>query len=558
MNQEDLKTHLEARLKDNSKSLIFAWLADLYLAENRIQEAIQLCTEGIKNHPSYVTGYFILAKAYLANQESENAETALKNVLSHDREYLSAHLLLGDLMKKMGWENKAAAHYREILAIDPAEDIAKERLATLSEATTWDFSGIEEEQPSAAAEEVSLEEPEEENWVDAIREVFPEEISAGMSARSSRKPADSDGTRNETLQDLDTFLDEKFSQPVSETPEFFAITDTKKTDAEKTTPGLGPDEEKIAAEFLGENIPSVSLQSIEDASQKSDGGSAPPSTDALEGEGFRPLKNRDDRDILDSKEMITEKDFEDALGFLEEIEPTVKPSSGQDEIRPSGTGIPEAAPLDNLMEDIQDIGVSLEVEESLPKEEPLRPSPASDVEESRESGIADAFSGANLDIPDSAALESAADEQGKEEGLDSSSMENLVIEESDPSPLSTEDADFGFSKLGELIPEQPPLRIEDNHEEMAPPKIPSPQTPAAEEPEAPPPPSVSPETPETEPGQPVPRRIITPTLGEIYAAQGQYDKAIAVYEELLEQNPEMARYREKIDELRKKMNAAGL
>ena len=50
-------------------------------------------------------------------------------------------------------------------------------------------------------------------------------------------------------------------------------------------------------------------------------------------------------------------------------------------------------------------------------------------------------------------------------------------------------------------------------------------------------------------------KIISPTLGEIYAAQGQYSKAIKVYENLIEKNPDNeTKYREKIEELKQKQN----
>ena len=47
---------LEERLRENPKSLLFARLADLYLHQERIDEAIDLCLEGVQHHPSYVTG----------------------------------------------------------------------------------------------------------------------------------------------------------------------------------------------------------------------------------------------------------------------------------------------------------------------------------------------------------------------------------------------------------------------------------------------------------------------------------------------------------------------
>jgi hypothetical protein len=48
-------------------------------------------------------------------------------------------------------------------------------------------------------------------------------------------------------------------------------------------------------------------------------------------------------------------------------------------------------------------------------------------------------------------------------------------------------------------------------------------------------------------------KIYTPTLGEIYAAQGQYAKAIIVYETLIKNNPENVGYRQKLEFLKKKL-----
>ncbi|MFQ5824439.1 MAG: tetratricopeptide repeat protein [bacterium] len=48
-------------------------------------------------------------------------------------------------------------------------------------------------------------------------------------------------------------------------------------------------------------------------------------------------------------------------------------------------------------------------------------------------------------------------------------------------------------------------------------------------------------------------KIVTPTLGEIYAAQGQYAKAIDVFERLLKKHPENEVYAQKIEMLKQKL-----
>ncbi|MDZ7373459.1 MAG: tetratricopeptide repeat protein [candidate division KSB1 bacterium] len=81
--------------------------------------------------------------------------------------------------------------------------------------------------------------------------------------------------------------------------------------------------------------------------------------------------------------------------------------------------------------------------------------------------------------------------------------------------------------------------------------------PAPEPPPAPTPQATQEPTPSA-PGTP-PRRstLVTPTLGEIYAAQGQYAKAIGVFQVLKERDPDNPEWDRKIEMLKRKMLEAG-
>ena len=52
-------------------------------------------------------------------------------------------------------------------------------------------------------------------------------------------------------------------------------------------------------------------------------------------------------------------------------------------------------------------------------------------------------------------------------------------------------------------------------------------------------------------------RFVTPTLGEIYAAQGQYAKAINVFELLVEKHPDNEWYRTKLEYLKERLEEEG-
>lgn len=98
-------------------------------------------------------------------------------------------------------------------------------------------------------------------------------------------------------------------------------------------------------------------------------------------------------------------------------------------------------------------------------------------------------------------------------------------------------------------PEPPPL-------EPPPMEPPAPETPPTDTARMEPPPPGAPPppidvTPETATGD----DIDTPTMAELYASQGHFDKAILVYRNLLSRNPDETSYRERIEELEMLMKA---
>ena len=54
---------LEARFRDNPKGRNFAPLADAYRKAGLIDNAIDLCQNGLKLHPDYVSAYIVYANA---------------------------------------------------------------------------------------------------------------------------------------------------------------------------------------------------------------------------------------------------------------------------------------------------------------------------------------------------------------------------------------------------------------------------------------------------------------------------------------------------------------
>lgn len=169
---------LEGYLKENPESILFARLADSYLKMEKIDEAIELCEDGIKKHPYYATGHFVLGKGYMAKNLFEQAEKEFKRVLLFDPKFLAAHKLYGDLMKEIGWENTCEMSYKKILQIDPLDEVAR---SMVDESVPVDDKAENDEQSTQpATSETATEaipEPEKQSETKAKPEIDLDVIS---------------------------------------------------------------------------------------------------------------------------------------------------------------------------------------------------------------------------------------------------------------------------------------------------------------------------------------------------------------------------------------------
>jgi len=645
--ENDIK-YLESRLKDNPKSIIFARLADLYLDQNRVDEAIQICTGGVKHNPAYVTGHYVLAKAYILSEDYENAETALKQVISHDREFLSAHKLLGDLMRKLGWENKAAAHYRDVVQIDPLEEKVRDILDLLDESADDE----ETSQPDSEPAEASFDLPEADNsevadWMSEIKEVFPEEIKpesestpseplisegspslAESEAEMPKQPdsvetlsnlgLDEQSALDQSTEDCATATQSETDGPaISETPEFFTIKDDESGSV---------DTEEIAAEFLApeqisESSENVGEEVVSDEVEISEI-REPIEEIAAESEPASPEDNPSEPKEVESASMDSDEDGSDFAQALDSLEAMDSPGDAGATSETVAAGDSSSVQETDLNESEQPIkSVESEPADEEQEDEPLihedsglesveskapvtaEPSPQDGITQSENTETDHVFEWEiSEDTAQTESVDKSDDEtehvvEKAEPAQESMPEESIITEEPDeqetdkkepaaesipqiqmtpPEPEQTESFEPQDLDLG--IREEPPeptveeptqedSQAEDKQPESeAEKKAPEPESSATDssaETEPPleqsPPPEETPAESEAnseekeKTAKKSAAKIVTPTLGEIYTAQGQYDKALSVFEELLQKDPDNERYKEKIADLKNKI-----
>ncbi len=129
----EIERYAERWAKDPD-SRIFAQLADAYRKEGLFDEAIQICLQGIRKHPRYVSGRVVLARTYMDQRNLAAAEGEFLAVLDLSPDNLVAHKCLSQISLEMGRVDEATARCEKAITLHPLDRELKEFLATIQSA----------------------------------------------------------------------------------------------------------------------------------------------------------------------------------------------------------------------------------------------------------------------------------------------------------------------------------------------------------------------------------------------------------------------------------------
>jgi len=116
-------------VSDEDTTEILASLADLYVVQEKFDEAIDVYNKIIKENPDSAQAYFDLGIIFTRIEELDNAQKQFKTALEIDPEYLQAELALALLAEIDRNLLGAIEHYKLALEIDPLNIAVYHRLA---------------------------------------------------------------------------------------------------------------------------------------------------------------------------------------------------------------------------------------------------------------------------------------------------------------------------------------------------------------------------------------------------------------------------------------------
>ncbi len=130
---EDEIGKLAQRLAANPTSRIFAPLADAYRRAGRISEAIEVCQQGLRHHPDYLSGLVVLGRSYHDGGDLDAAGATFRRILGADPRNVGALRALGEIGHARGDVVRALESYRQALQLEPDDAELRERVESLKE-----------------------------------------------------------------------------------------------------------------------------------------------------------------------------------------------------------------------------------------------------------------------------------------------------------------------------------------------------------------------------------------------------------------------------------------
>ncbi|MBX3147105.1 MAG: tetratricopeptide repeat protein [Gemmatimonadales bacterium] len=172
---------LQRRWQENPLGLTFAPLAEAYRKEGMYEDALELLSIGLAQHPNYVPAHIVRGRCYVDSGLDTAAEEAFQRVTELDAENVIALKGLADLAEKGGRIDDAIGRLERLLDFDRSNDDARTQVERLRAARV---PAVEAEPEATVADSAAAEGPGAESAAEA-----PDAAALAEAATSSEAEA---------------------------------------------------------------------------------------------------------------------------------------------------------------------------------------------------------------------------------------------------------------------------------------------------------------------------------------------------------------------------------
>jgi tetratricopeptide (TPR) repeat protein len=138
MNRESIEKYQNILRKDPN-SQVFAALADAYRELGLLEQAEQVAKDGVRRHPSYVSGFVALGRVLVAKENWREAEQVLLKATSLAPENILAHQLSAQVYLQQNRPKEALKAYKMVLFLNPQSKTAKAAVEKLESLTADEY-----------------------------------------------------------------------------------------------------------------------------------------------------------------------------------------------------------------------------------------------------------------------------------------------------------------------------------------------------------------------------------------------------------------------------------
>lgn len=119
--------------QEQPNSLTFAPLAEAYRKIGDYEKAFAILKKGLKEHPHYAYGYYILSNCYFDKGEYSLGYTTLKPFAYQYRDNLKFQELFAELCLKLDEDFEALEAFKNILFLSPKNNVIQNKVKLLEE-----------------------------------------------------------------------------------------------------------------------------------------------------------------------------------------------------------------------------------------------------------------------------------------------------------------------------------------------------------------------------------------------------------------------------------------
>ncbi len=133
----DRVEQMENILKERGMEILFARVASNLLQNGNIEEAINVCENGLKKFPYYAQAHYVLATCYLKKDRQSDARNELERTLKYDPNHLRALKFLAELYRESGMEEPFKEKMQKLQYLDPLNQEIKQMAKNLGIYAPW-------------------------------------------------------------------------------------------------------------------------------------------------------------------------------------------------------------------------------------------------------------------------------------------------------------------------------------------------------------------------------------------------------------------------------------